>query len=101
MKNGERNRIKEKVKGREGREDERVKMRKGKAERKKQKGKTQNIKANTKITYENYEFDYIPGAPCSVYEDMAKALNKEKESTITKIAIKNFGSIKEEVIIKF
>lgn len=41
MKNGERNRMKEKVKGREGREDERVKMRKGKAERKKQKGNTQ------------------------------------------------------------
>lgn len=50
---------------------------------------SQNIKVNTKITYENYEFDYIPGAPCSVYEDMAKALNKEKESTITKIATKN------------
>lgn len=44
MKNGERNRIKEKVKGREGREDERVKMRKGKAERKKQKGNTQKVK---------------------------------------------------------
>lgn len=29
MKKGERNRIKEKVKGREGSEDERVKMRKG------------------------------------------------------------------------
>ena len=43
MKNGERNRIKEKVKGREGREYERVKMRKGKAERKKQKGKTQKV----------------------------------------------------------
>lgn len=41
MKNGERNSIKEKVKGIEGREDERVKMRKGKAERKKQKGNTQ------------------------------------------------------------
>ena len=38
MKIGDRNRIKEKVKGREGREDERVKMRKGKAEREKQKG---------------------------------------------------------------
>ena len=37
MKNGEKNRIKEKEKGREGREDERVKMRKGKAEREKQK----------------------------------------------------------------
>lgn len=37
MKNGERNRIKEKVKGREGREDERVKMRKGKAEGKSRK----------------------------------------------------------------
>ena len=41
MKNGERNRMKEKVKGREGMEDERVKMRKGKAEREKQKGNTQ------------------------------------------------------------
>ena len=41
MKKGERKRIKEKVKGREGSEDERVKMKKGKAERKKQKGKTQ------------------------------------------------------------
>ena len=41
MKKGERNSIKEKVKGGEGREDERVKMRKGKAERKKQKGNTQ------------------------------------------------------------
>ena len=38
MKKGDRNWIKEKVKGREGREDERVKMRKGKAEREKQKG---------------------------------------------------------------
>ena len=44
MKNGERNRMKEKVKGREGREDERVKMRKGKAERKITKGNTQKVK---------------------------------------------------------
>ena len=41
MKKGERNSIKEKVKGIEGREDERVKMRKGKAKKKKQKGNTQ------------------------------------------------------------
>ena len=44
MKNGERNRIKEKVKGREGREYERVKMRKGKAERKNTRGNTQKVK---------------------------------------------------------
>ena len=44
MKKGERNRIKEKVKGREGSEDERVKMRKGKAERKHTKGNTQKVK---------------------------------------------------------
>lgn len=43
MKKGERNRIKEKVKGREGSEDERVKMRKGKAERKHTKGNTQKV----------------------------------------------------------
>lgn len=48
MKNGERNRMKEKVKGREGREDERVKMRKGKAERKHTKGKPQKKKPQRK-----------------------------------------------------
>lgn len=50
---------------------------------------SQNIKVDTKITYESYEFDYIPGAPYSVYEAMAKALNKEKESTITKVVTNN------------
>ena len=43
MKKGERNRIKEKVKGREGREDESVEMRQGKAERKNTKGNTQKV----------------------------------------------------------
>ena len=46
---------------------------------------------DTKVTVGDYEFDYIPGAPFNVYEDMARAMDQETAETVEVSSVERYS----------